>query len=232
MVNGGDVHANGEYRMNGTVDLTCDLLSSVTKVRSTGNCTITGDATAPSWQGSSPANVSGTATTVAVDPVADPGLDLTPYYQFALDNGEVYNGDLTLAGGSLSPAGGVMWVNGSLHVSGNSMLNGCFIATGDVKISGNTCQTQVENFPAYISRDGNVELVSCGTHVGLVYAPKGAVKLSGGGTLTGSLYCDGEFKKTGSWAMIAYVDSTPPDDPENPAGGANWSDVGITCWHR
>lgn len=232
-VSGGDVHANGEYRMNGTVDLTCDLLSSVTKIRSTGNCTITGDAEAPSWQGSSPANVSGTATTAAVDPVADPGLDLTPYYQFALDNGEVYNGNQTIAAGTLlAPDGGVMWVNGDLHVSGNSTLQGCFIATGDIKISGNACQTQVGDLPAYISRDGDVELVSCGTHEGFIYAPMGDVKMSGGGTFTGTLFCNGEFKKTGSWAAIAYVDSTPPDDPANPSGGANWSEVGITCWHR
>jgi hypothetical protein len=228
-VGSGDVVANGKYNMAGEVALTCGKLWAVTQVRSVGESTITGDAEAPEFKNKSPGNISGSATVAGVAPVGLPGLDLLPYYQHALANGEVWDGDQVL--GPRSPAGGVMWVNGDLMIAGNSPMSGCYIATGDIKITNAGDQSQVGDLPAYISRDGDIELNSAASHAGLVYAMTGDITMSGGGSITGTLLCAGEFKKTGAWAAIAYVDSTPPDDPAG-GGGEPAPEVGITAWHR
>ena len=107
------------------------------------------------------------------------------------------------------------------------------IATGDIKVTGNTNQNKVNDLPAYISRDGEIELNSCGQHHGLVYAMNGDIKMTGGGKITGNVIAAGEYWKNGGWDQIAYEDSTPPVDPDpGSAPVAGSDDVGITCWHK
>jgi len=231
-VGGGDVHSNSSYDMNGTPDLVCDLLSACESVRTVGSGLITGDATSPEFKKASPGNISGVVTVDAPDAVSMPELDLTPYYQYALANGEVYNGYAAAAGTFIAPAGGVMWVNGDVFISGNCTIQGCIVATGDIKITGNTSQNQVGDLPAYVSRDGDIELNSSGQHHGLVYAMNGDIKMTGGGKITGTVLAAGEYWKNGGWDQIAWENSTPPPDPNGWPAVAGSSEVGITCWHK
>jgi hypothetical protein len=225
----GEIQCNGTYDMNGTVDLTCDKLWSVDRVRSVGNCTITGDAEAPAYANKSPGNISGVATVGAVAPVVLPDLDLAAYFQYALSNGEVYDSDP----GTYAPVGGVMWVKGDVQISGGAAIAGCIIAQGDIKVTGNSSQTKVGDLPAYISRDGDIELNSCGSHHGLIYAMQGTIKMAGGGSVTGTILSAGEFTKQGAWSAIVYEDSTPPEDPADLPGDESAEDqIGITCWHK
>jgi hypothetical protein len=207
----------------------------VGQCRGNGNVTITGDAEAGSYKGKYPGQINGNAQVGNVDIVELPDIDLVAYYQQALDNGEVYEGYQNAGGATIQPAGGIMWVNGDVHISGQSDIIGCIVATGDIKITGNSDQTQVGDLPAYISRDGDIRLTSCAVHHGLIYAMNGNVKATGGGKIYGSVFCAGEFWKTGGWDVIAYDNSTPPDDPAGGGGAIDVTDntdVRITCWHQ
>jgi hypothetical protein len=228
----GRVHSNSTYDQNGTTDLKGGLLSACTYIKSVGNGKINSNAEAPSFQKKSPGNITGTATAKAVAAVPFPELDLGPYYQWALAHGEVYASDP----GTYTPAGGVMWVNGSIHASGGATIQGCIIATGDIKLTGNCTHTQVGGLPALISRDGSIDVNSCIETHGLIYAMNGDVKFAGNGKQFGSVFAKGRFWKTGGWDAVAYVDSTPPldpaDDPAMGGGGSSSSIIGVTAWQK
>jgi len=227
-VNGGAVYANGQYKMTGSCRLAGNLFSSV-NIWSTGSTEINGDATAPAWQGKSPGNVTGTATTEAVTPIEIPDIDLTPYYNEALANGEVYDGDQHFSGSEdKAPVGGIMWVNGDLRISGSGNMIGCFIATGDVKISGSGNQTKVGDYPAIVSRDADIVISGSGKYHGLIYAKSGNFRKSGSGDTAGSIICAGTFKKSGSWCIMTYEDSTPVP----PGASGSTDQIGISAWQK
>lgn len=225
---GGLIHSNGDYDMLGTADLLCSKLTSVNRVRAIGDTLITADAEAPDWKVKAPGNISGTVTTGPVDPVALPDIDLTPYYQYALANGEVYASDP----GTYTPVGGVMWVEGDIAPGGAMPVVGCIIATGNIKCTAIASQTKVGDLPAWISRDGDIELNAAISHHGLVYAPNGDVTMLGGGDIQGTILCAGEFFKNGTWDAIVYENSTPPDDPSGIPGAPGSNEIGISCWHK
>lgn len=211
----GLVHTNGNFKMPGSGTLRGNLSSSV-RIWCTGSTIIHGDATTPVWKGMSPGNVTGTATTASVDPIAIPDIDLTPYYNEALANGEVYTGDQHFSVSStIQPVGGIMWVDGDLKISGSGNIIGCFIATGYIKISGSGDQIKVGDYPAIVSRDSYIDISGDGQFHGLIYAPNGYINKSGSGDVVGSIICGGEFKKSRSWSIMTYEDSTPVP----PSGG-------------
>ncbi|MBN1558324.1 MAG: hypothetical protein JW951_09285 [Lentisphaerae bacterium] len=226
-VGGGAVHAGGNFKMTGSCSLIGNLESCV-EIWTTGTTVLDGDTWAPDYKGKSPGNVSGTAHTSAVDPVSIPEIDLTPYYNWALAHGEVYNGNQHFSSGDVSPNGGVMWVNGNLKISTSGTMTGCFIATGDIKVSGSGDQVKVNDFPAFVSRDGDIDISGSGDYHGLIYAKTGDFDKSGSGEVIGSIVCAGEFDKSGSWSLMTYEDSTPI--PPGASGGE--VTVGVTAWQR
>ncbi|MBU1693583.1 MAG: hypothetical protein KKC51_06430 [Verrucomicrobia bacterium] len=228
---GGKIHSNNRYKMSGSEKIYGNV-SSCDQFWTTGSTEIYGDAAAPTWKGKSPDNVHGTATTGPVALVPLPPIDLTPYYQHALANGQVYNGNQHFMGSAdLAPAGGIMWVNGNLQWSGSGQLIGCFIATGDVKLSGSGDQIKVEDFPAVISRDGDIDISGSGKFHGLIYAITGEFDKSGSGDVVGSIFCAGEFDKSGSWSLMTYEDSTPTA-PGDSTPGTEGDLVGVTAWQK
>ncbi|MBN1268619.1 MAG: hypothetical protein JXB04_03450 [Kiritimatiellae bacterium] len=213
-VGGGAVHVNGLYDMKGTTDLICGKLTSISEICSVGNATITGDAKAPVYSKKSPGNISGTAEVGAVDVVPLPGLDLAPYAAAAQVSGS-----------------GVTWIDGSVTISGGATIEGVLIATGDIHITGNSMHVPFNGMAAIISRDGDIHISSQTETHGLLYAMTGNIMLTGGGAHYGSIFCAGELKKTGSWGVVSYADSTPPADPQ---GGSSepQPEVCITAWYR
>jgi hypothetical protein len=226
---GGKVHSNSFYDQSGTTDAFVDQVTAVTRIYGNGSVTLTADCVSPSYQKKFPARITGTATVGPVAPIPIPDIDLTPYYHWALANGEVYASDP----GHYQPVGGVMWVEGDVHISGGANINGCIIATGDMHITGNSNYSRVGDLPCLISRDGSIHLSSHIYTEGLMYVPNGDIALTGGGEHTGSIFCSGTLKKTGSWGAVNYANSTPPADPDpSHAGTGATDDVVITCWHK
>jgi hypothetical protein len=134
---------------------------------------------------------------------------------------------------NLAPVGGILWVNGKVKIDGDGVINGCIIATKEIKIKGDVTQVKYGDYPALVSREKKIEIDGCGTYHGLIYAPKGDVKIKkkGTGSITGSIIAGKKFKGEGSWSFLIEEDSTPayPDGTRI----RNESEiVYISAWHR
>ena len=206
------IHANGAIKQAGCGELDANLTACVSVTLKGNSGFVDGDVTAPEVKGKT-SKVYGTITETDVAEVPIPVLELTPYYLEALAHGEVYEGSQTISH-AFSPDGGIMWVNGNLSINGSEAVSGCFIATGDIKVSGTVTHTKAQSYPGFVSRDGDIKFSGSGTWEGLVYTRIGHVEIVGGGGLTGSIICGGDFKKAGSSTIFDYVESVPvaPND--------------------
>ncbi len=234
-VGGGRIHTNGRDKHTGSAIVKGNL-SSCVRIWCTGSTEIHGDTATPLYKGSAPGNVTGNVYTGPVDPVEIPDIDLTPYYNWALAHGEVYNGNVRISTGEVKPNGGIMWVNGKLRMSTSDNMIGCFIATDDVDITGSGDQIKVADFPAIVSRDGDIDISGSGKFHGLLYAKNGDFDKTGSGDVVGQIICAGEFDKAGSWETMVYEESepTPPggggSTPPTPPSGAYT--LAPTAWQR
>lgn len=206
MSGGAKIHSNQALALSGSGDITVANAYSSVRISTSGNsCRLTGNATAPAISDSK-SRITGTKTVAPVPTVAIPQIDLTPYYNYALAHGQVYSGNNFQP--PANPSGGIVWVNGSVKITGGE-LTGCYIATGDIDISGNAVQHKVGTYPAFVSRDGNIKMTGGATMEGLVYSRIGTIDFAGGGTLSGSIMSGGAFSKSGGSMVFNYVDSTP-----------------------
>ncbi len=232
-VGNGWVHTNGKDKHTGSAVLEGNL-SSCVRIWCTGSTEIHGNTATPLYKGTSPGNITGTATVGPVAPVEIPDIDLTPYYNWAMAHGEVYNGNVSISTGEVKPNGGVMWVNGKLRMSTSDNMIGCFIATDDVDITGSGDQIKVGDFPAIISRDGDIDISGSGKFHGLLYAKNGDFDKTGSGDVVGQIICAGEFDKAGSWETMVYENSKPTP----PGGGGSTPDddakvkIAPTAWQE
>ncbi len=231
-VSGGWIHSNYKYKMTGSQVISGNV-SCVNEIWSVGSTEIRGTARAPNWKGSSPGNVTGGGTTAPVPLVPIPNIVLDPYLQWAQANGQVYNGNVHISGASdYVVPGGVMWVNGNFKWSGSGRFIGCVIATKDINFTGSGPQVKVGRLPAFISRDGNIDISGSGNINGLIYAKTGSFDKSGNGVIRGSVIAANEFRKTGGADVFIYEDSTPTPPGgggETPLGGDL---VGVAGWQQ
>lgn len=206
------MHCNGAFALNGVQTIRGNV-SSCVGVDSVGGSTIDGSAMAPSFTRASPGNVTGSATTTNLTPVTIPSLDLTKLYLRASSNLQVFAGTKSISG-TVTPAGGVMWVDGDLNI-GAGYYRGCFVATGDIEMkaassSSSIIQVPVSNFPAFVSRDGNILVKQAKTlsFDGLIYCKTGSFdkQASGDCMATGQVIAAGNVTKNGSWAGMLYRD--------------------------
>lgn len=225
---GGAVHSNTKLTISGNGGIIGNA-SCCGQIKLTGNAEIQGDATAPSYSLSGNSDVTGVQTTAAVAPVPIPSIDLTPYYNTASANGQVYNISKLYSGNyTLNPAGGILWVNGNLTFSGNGTINGCIIATGNITISGNVTQNKYANYPGLVSQNGSINLSGNVNNHGLLYARTGNVTVSGNVNFTGSMIAGGTYTVSGNFTAFVYENSTPVA----PGGGAVVNNVGISGWRQ
>ena len=231
-VEGGVMHANTTYLLGGNTDAIGDV-TACNSVTVLGPGEIRGDATTARFLKKSLKYITGTAKVAPVPIVQIPDIDLTPYYNWALANGTVYNG-LSQNGGSLAPKGGVAWVNGDVNLNG-VRVTGCVIATGDIRFGAGTVQTKVGQLPALVSRDGDID-ISSGTYThGLLYTKVGNIEVAGNGGgayITGSIISAGLFKMRGGYEAFNYEHSGPV--PPGVGGGSTPGDdvVYITAWQK
>lgn len=225
----GFMHCNGNYSANGN-NIVWGNVESCLGISLVGGATIKGIGKAPSVSG----GTIGTRITNNVPVVAIPDIDLTPYYNVALANGQVFQTGKVLSG-IVSPPGGVMWVNGTMSI-GNGTFTGSFIATGaiDMQTTGNNTITlnKVNRYPVLVSRDGSITIkqVKTLTFNGLIYVKTGSLDKQGNGEVmgTGAIIAAGNVSKNGGWSGLVYSDPTPV-----PPGGSmvNSSDkTVITAW--
>jgi cytoskeletal protein CcmA (bactofilin family) len=230
-ISGGKIHSNSQIKMTGSSVVNANI-SSVVKFWTTGSVAINGNVTAPVYAGQSPGNINGTATTAAVPLVTIPSIDLTPYYNAALANGQVYTSTYTVTGSAdLAPAGGILWVTGDFNFSGSGNIIGAVIATGNISISGSGNQIKVGNYPALASQNGSIDISGSGSLHGLIYAPTGNFSKSGSGAIVGSIIASGTFDKSGSWSLMTFENSTPVP-PGGGGSGSSQTGASISGWRQ
>lgn len=233
-IGGGKIHTNNKYKMVGSQEVIGDV-SSCVQIWLTGTTKITGDAAAPVIKASG-AVITGSQTVGPVPAVSIPDIDLTPYYNEASANGQVYSGNQHFTGSAdLVIPGGIMWVNGNFKYSGSGQIIGCVIATGDIDISGSGDQIKVNEYPAVVARDGEIDISGSGKFHGLLYSGNGGFDKSGSGDVTGSIMTKGEFDKSGSWSLMAYENSVPVGPGTDGTEGTEGTEgdlVGVSAWQR
>jgi cytoskeletal protein CcmA (bactofilin family) len=229
-----DFNAGGNCTVSGSGrimnNIWCDAFQS------SGSFKVMGNGTVLTYKKTGTSGIMGTLVTNVnntVPALAIPDLGLDAYYNWALANGEVYSNKSISGSATVEPVGGIMWVNGTLNISGSGNLVGCFIATGNISISGSGNQIKVSNYPALVSRDGNITISGSQSFHGLLYAKTGSFSKSGSGAVVGSIICGGSFTASGSWGVLTYEDSTPiPPGGGGGGGGSVSNNLDITAWQR
>lgn len=224
-------HANGLYTANGVNKLYGNM-SSHSGIELVGGASIYGIGRAPYIDGGYVA----TSMVTSVQLLAIPDLDLTPYYNAALASNQVYSGDRAISG-TVTPPGGIMWVNGRLYM-GNGTYTGCFIATGGIELqttgNGTITVTKTQRYPILVSRDGGILVKQAKqfNFTGLIYCKTGSFEKQGNGDVygIGTIIAAGDVTKNGGWAGMIYQDSTPV-----PPGGSDVTSsdrVIVTAWQE
>ena len=228
-VGGALLHANGEFSIQGSCGANLDITSST--LISAKNVTIDGNTTAPAYSLHSKTKILGTKTTAAVPAVEIPDIDLTPYYNHALANGEVHNGFSTSA--SYTPNGGILWVNGDVQISSHAVINGSIIATGDIHVSGAVEVNAGAYAFAMASRDGEIQNTSSGKITGLIYCRTGDYKHTANGETEGQIIVAGDLEKGGNSDIMVFAKNVPTPPGGGGGGGSTPTDhVVITAWQQ
>ncbi len=188
-VEGGDTHSNQNTELSGHVTLTG-------AASSTGTMSVTGAASAAD------------GATDGEPPIAFPKLDFDHYYAIAEANSEVYDGDVQL-NGNYSPTGGVMWVNGNVKTKSHVNFNGLLIVTGDIHQASQFTQVQYDDYPALVSRNGNMHLSGQTETEGLIIAQTGSIDLTGVCTINGSIMAWGDIFTRGNWGVVNFTAQEP-----------------------
>ena len=220
-------HSNGDMFLRGTTDALINLSSS-TSITINNNVTVGGSLSAPELSyKASKVTIGGTTTETDVDIVEIPDIDFTPYYNYALENGEVYNGYMSTS--SYTPNGGIIWVNGDVHISSHAVISGSIIATGDISISGSADIDPTKTAIALATRDGDINITSSGTITGLIYAKTGGLQHTANGNISGQIIVNGDIKKAGNSDIITTFASNVPSPP----GGTTLTDfISVTAWQQ
>jgi hypothetical protein len=224
------IHGNALINIKGNAGVNISLESS-TKIKISNNKTITGDITAPILQyNASKVTITGTATVGPVPFQTIPDIDLTPWYNWANDHGEVHNG-FNFSGGTYTANGGVIWVNGDAMISGGpgTTINGCIVATGEIHFGGQADLNPPPNSFSLAARDSRVKLTTSGTvGCGLIYTKTGDVEHSANGTVYGQIISAGGIRKTGNSDILTYcqVELIPPGNTSS----NSITQLEVTAW--
>jgi len=222
------LHSNDSMNIRGNASANLGIQSS-TEIAIGNNITIDGDVTAPVLDyRPSKVTITGTASEQSVPLVDIPDIDLTPYYNWANDHGEVHNG-FYRSGGTYNANGGVIWVNGNVQISSSTVINGSIVATGNIQITGSADVNASEYGFALASRDGDIKYTSSGVTKGLIYAKMGDYEQTANGRIEGQLIVKGSVKKGGNSDVLVFTKTVPVA----PGGGEDTGDIiGVTAWQK
>lgn len=197
-------HSNGNQRVWGSVDMW------------------TGDADAAgTMEVGGSANLHGGTANANKPRITMPQLNWDYYYQIAVANGQVRNGNQTLDG-VLTIPGGIMWVNGDVTLKGKkgSVITGSIFATGSINQESNLTITSANltKNPVLASRDGSLNLKGNGNGGGIfgfVYLKTGYVDWTGNCNLKGAIIANGDIWARGNWGDLDPIEVNPEilEDP-------------------
>ncbi len=203
------IHSNDGVVIAGNIEVQVSISSTVGI--DLKNKTINGSATAPDVDpGGAQGSASGGVYEEAVPAVSTPEINLTPFYNEAMANGQVYIGDQQFKNDYEIP-GGVLFVDGDIKIYAN--ITGTVIATGDITIL-NGGVTESGYGIAAATDTGNITDNSTGNGQGLFYSRTGDFSQgASSGRITGQIIVGGNVDKTGGKELVFQVFlPDPPDD--------------------
>lgn len=225
------VHSNGDMLISGNAQANVDMESStyvnVQKV------TVDGDVTGTSLDVHGQAVITGTASEEPVPLIEIPDINLTPYYLWALAHGEVCDGDFSMSGGTYTPNGGILWVEGDVSLASDYVFYGSIIATGEIHVSGSGDVIATTCAFSLVTRDGpRIFNQSTGTIRGVVYVKNGDYRHTANGRVEGSIIVAGNIHKGGNSDVLLYLRHIiqPPDTGAAPT--PDDSRVCIVAWQK
>jgi len=166
-----------------------------------------------------------------IELVEFPVLDLTPYYQIAEDNGQVFSGRTYYGAHNWGEIpGGVRWYNGNVRFNGTLTYSGCLIATGYIQFNGCVIQSRVEDLPAVISRDSYIKINGASILHGLIYSG-GDLRFNGADLVLGSMLVGGNARFNGAYGQIGYEYSQPGSGGGGGDEGEDSQDIAVTAWY-
>jgi len=230
----GDLHSNDALTLNGSCDISPGPvnISSSTSIRINGGVTTPGTITAPSVTINGSKTSGMTVSEEAVPTVAAPDMTdlLNDYYNTAVANGQVLNGNQNINGNSTwnNKPGGVVWINGRASFNGNFTYDCIVIATGNISMNGNCSYNGTSGETGgLVSRDGTISINGNSNVSGLLYAA-GDVTLNGNVTLYGQIISEEDIRLNGNITVMSYTYSGPPIAPSDPSVDI----IGVAAWQQ
>ena len=231
----GKCHSNNELYCNGNLEINPGpiALSSADRIYINGNLLVPGSLTAPDVDVNGNNDSGMTITEESVSSIPWPAIDLTEYYNTAVDNGQVvgrggtktYNNDVSW----LSIPGNVKWVNGNVHFKGNITFDCIIVATGYVFIEGNANWDSVTEAGGIISRDDWIEVKGNTEVDALMHAPD-YILLDGNVRISGQIIGGDDVSINGNIDFVTYNWTGYEHGPGGPATAD--AAVGVTAWQK
>jgi hypothetical protein len=233
-----------------TCDVTGDIYAATTiNMRATANAaSINIHNAGDVYAGGTITNGGGTITYGSLNPnyagvIGFPVMDFNFYQTEAQDNGYYYSTDMTFNSVTtlpVDPAGGVIFINGDVLITDTQpVTTACIVATGSITITqGTTTIAQYLDYPAMLTRDGNITIRSVGNSAqgkliatGLVYSGND-FSLSGNhntAVVTGSIIARGTLEEIGTQCALTMIYVL-----QNPTGmiSSGGSDMTIQSYNR
>jgi len=226
---GGKLHTNAKLTQSGSGELDCDC-HAVTEIRLNGKSGgIYADVYSPVVCGKT-GKITGTIYRQPVDVIELPDINLVPYIQHAIRNGQAYSNGLHVSTGDFHPTGGIAYITGGdLQFSTHGNISGCFITdNGRIKLTSQVNHTKVNDYPAFVSWNRDIEISGGGSYEGLIYAVHGNIKITGGCTVNGQLMTGGTFDKGGCSSIFNYAKSIPIP----PDGSGTDQVLALSAWQK
>ncbi|MFA6635733.1 MAG: hypothetical protein WCV56_01290 [Candidatus Omnitrophota bacterium] len=103
------------------------------------------------------ANSDGAAVSEGAPRITFPTFNFNSYRQAAIDSGDYYSGDVTFNNVTLSPANGIVYVDGDAEFRGVCVINGGVIANS-IRVINTLRQNKALNRNVILSRNGDIRV--------------------------------------------------------------------------
>ena len=161
-----------------------------------------------------------------------PTFNYSLYQTSATSSGYYYGADHTFNNATLSPSGGVAYVNGVATFTGTCTLNGGIVANS-ISVSGTLTQNESGTKNVIIAKSGNIGVLGT-LHVNkaLVYASQDVIALLLGAELnvTGTMMAGRDINMWNVLTTITYdYSAVSPDGVLSTTGGDAF---GVVSWNK
>jgi cytoskeletal protein CcmA (bactofilin family) len=235
----GKCHGNTEVYCHGNLEINPGpiALSSSIRIYINGNLLVPGSLIAPDVDVNGNNDSGMTITEEAVANIAWTAIDLTDYYNTAVANGQVINGDSsgnkTYNGDKIwtGVPGGVKWINAynRVYFNGNLTYDCIIVCTGGIRVDGNCNWDDPGTTGGMISRDKYIRIYGNCDVESMLHAP-GEILLDGDVRLVGQIISGDDVNINGNIEFVNFAWSGIENGMGS--GGAATASIGITAWQK